>query len=182
MLYIDDGVGGVPVSSETVLFLRYMEIFRDVNDGDLDPHQLVMDQCWASEPSLRQLLLRFHRLETLVLFQVEEALLSMMTALPTTIRRIQILQHDIDIDDDPPAVPNVLSRLDSFTFVWLKSSPDSESEPSASDVSYCDALANLKQTVESTIVAPRCIFKYLQTTKSPEDALADALAELGLAP
>jgi hypothetical protein len=43
-----------------------------------------------------------------------------------------------------------------------------------------DALTQVQQAVKSFINAPQCTFKFLRSDRSPEDALADALAALKL--
>ena len=55
---------------------------------------------------------------------------------------------------------------------------DEEDPGSAED--DAEALADLKQAVSLLVDAPQCTFRYLRSTKSPEDELADALAALEL--
>jgi hypothetical protein len=40
-----------------------------------------------------------------------------------------------------------------------------------------DSLPLLQRVIKSNIVAPQCTFKYLQSAKSPAEALVDALAD-----
>jgi hypothetical protein len=47
-----------------------------------------------------------------------------------------------------------------------------QAEPKRSQ--KCYKLFAVRQQVEAFIVAPLCTFKYIRSTKSPEDALADA--------
>ena len=109
--------------------------------------------------------------------------MSIIYSLRPSIRSVHILQYDIDIDNidmDHPGVRSLLPRLESFTFTLFQPSANSESETSAGDHLDSNMLVKLQQVVESMVDAPQCTFKFLQTTKSPEEALADALAELGL--
>ena len=165
----------LPLSSETVLFLRNIGIDTVRDTGDLDTRHLVFDKCWWADLSATDLLVRFHQLETLVLFETEgHDLVWLLADLPTTMRRVYLLQQEIRIDEARRNNSIVLPRLESFTSTWLQ--PDRESHRLADADS--DALAELPQAVESITDAPQCTFKYLRSTQSPEDALADALAAL----
>ena len=137
---------------------------------------LILANCRALSASLGELLDRFGRLETLVLVETEnenDDLVSTLVSLPTTVRCVHVLDGYIYINDDLPDAPVVLPHLESFTFtlLLLKATP--------ADAGL-DALAGLQHAVELSVVAPRCTFKYLRSTKAPEDALADAMADLGL--
>lgn len=83
---------------------------------------------------------------------------------------------------DHPGVRCRLPHLESFTFTLFQPSTNSESQTSADDDLASFTLAKLQQAVESMMDAPQCTFKYLQTMKSPKEALADALTGLGLDP
>ena len=188
MLYIDDGAvfdlwgsfALLPLSSETALFLR--NIALEMDDGDIGEPQarhLIFDKCWWVEVSAADLLVRFHHLETLVLDVRDNNLVSLITALPTTIRRVHILEHNFEIDEHRSHAPRVLPHLESFTYTLLSSGDSAPQTPE--DVGPDrDPLAEVRQAVESILAAPQCTFKYLRSTRSPEDALADAVAELGL--
>lgn len=128
MLCIDDGVvgvpwnslGTVPLSSETVLFLRRVGFHTGTDDGNFDTRQLVIDQCWPAETTLSDLLLHFHRLETLVITGTEDDdLVSTIVALPTSIRRVHINRCDAKVGDNLPVAPAILLHLESFTFELL---------------------------------------------------------------
>ena len=99
------------------------------------------------------------------------------TPLPTTIRSVHILECTFDGDDHPGA-PIVLPHLESLVFTSFGPSTGSGVQKPANDNAY--SLDSLQPLVESFVVAPRCTFKYLRSTKSSEKALAVALAELGL--
>lgn len=105
----------------------------------------------------------------------------MVHSLPASIRRVRILQTDSKLYNpdyyrsDPPVV---LPLLEAFTFTWLRPSADLESQVLAD--AEADALAEMQQVVKSIVTAPQCTFEFLRSTKSPEDALADALAALNL--
>ena len=187
MLYIDDGFVGEPrncfravsLSSETTVFLHCGSFYANAGDGNLETRTLVIDRCWTAETPISDLLLPFHRLETLVVIDTgEDELVSMIVALPSIIRHVHVLEREFDIDDDRPDVPNVLPHLESFTFTWLL--PSTENGPRALADDDPDALVELQRTVESAVIAPKCTFKYLRSTKSPDDALADAVADFKL--
>ena len=193
MLHIDTGTldslwGGfamIPASSETLLFLRNVSLGADENDDDLSTRQLIFEKCWAHEVFVDQVLDRCPHLETLVLSDMYHFnlihLIRTVDSLPTSVRHVHILQHNIytgNIDVDHSAHPRVLPHLESFTYTLL--SDESEPQTHADDGPDRGALAKVQQAVESTLDAPQCTFKYLRSTESPEDALADALAAFGL--
>lgn len=165
--------GLVPISSEMVLSLRYTCLCPQADNRDVDLRHLILSNCWAVDGSVGAHLRRFHHLETLVAFESDfRSVVSTVAALPTSIRHVHILEQMVFIIWCH--TPTDLPHLESFTFTLLLS----EDTP-ADDGS--DALAALQHAVESSVVAPpRCTFKYLCSTKAPEDALADALAAFGL--
>lgn len=119
----------------------------------------------------------FHRLKTLVLS--ESAVnypQSLVKILPASIRRVHLLQHVLYIDEDRPDNPRDLLHLESFTFTWLV--PAAQCPAPAQEDS--DLLVDLQRVVDANIVAPQCTFKYRRSTKSPESALADAVAAFNL--
>lgn len=192
MLYINDSdfggpwgyFGSLPVLSKTVVFLRSVGIGTRGDLNNLDPRQLVVDNCYMSSKLIGDTLYQFRRLKTLVLSETQgENLVSIIYSLPSSIQRVHLLQHNIDIDDleaDHPGVRSHLPRLESFTFTLFQPSAISESQSSAADDLASDALVKLQQAVETTVDAPQCTFKYLQSAKWSDDALADALAKWGI--
>ena len=169
----------LPASSKTVLFLRNVVLDVAGDIGHLDTRHLIFDKCWWANTSPGDLLDRFHHLETLVLFDIGDSnLVSLITALPTTIWHVHILEHDSKINEGRPNAPHVLPHLDSFTYTLI--SRESEPQTRADDGPDREALAKVQQVVEAIIDAPQCTFKYVQSTRSPEDAMADALAALQL--
>lgn len=193
MLYIDDGAvgdpwgwfGSLPLASETVLFLRNIDISAQGTEGGYDTRHMILDNCWATEISLCTVLDRFPHLETLVFFdtvidfhdQIGD-LASKLIALPTPIRHVHIIEHNFKIYEDQPDAQHVLPHLESFTYTLL--SDESELQTHAGDGPDRDALAKAQQAIGSMLHAPQCTFKYQCSTESPEDALADALAALDL--
>lgn len=166
-----------------VLFLRNISLPED-DDDDNDERcraeHVVFNKCYAPGTSLGDMLEHCPRLETLVLSEMEELnLVSAVYSLPASIRRVHILQHDLKVENSDFDVPNDLHRLESFTFTWL--APAVKRWPWTSEDPAADPLGDLQRAIESTIVAPECTFRYLRSTKSPEDALADALAAFNLA-
>lgn len=192
VLYIDDGTfhgqrchfPSLPVSSKTVVFLRNPAIGTREDLDDLDPCHLVVENRYTDTELIGDSIYQFRRLETLVLPETDdEHFVSAIFNLPSFIRRVHILQHYIHIDNidvDHPGVRRRLPHLESFTFTLFQTSANSESQTSAGNDLASNTPAELQQAVESLVDAPQCTFKYLQTTKSPEEALADALAESGL--
>lgn len=182
VLYIDvgdtDGVWGLlaslPLASETALFLRNIFFRADENDSHPDTRHLVFDECYFGDP--RRLLSRFHLLETFVLFKSEiHHPLSALFALPTTIRHVHVLEPCFFREHNPPDARHVLPHLESFTYTLL-SSRDAPAHVGPDE----DDLAEVQQAVELIIDAPQCAFKYVRSTESPEEALANALASLKL--
>jgi hypothetical protein len=189
ILYIDDGkidgtwgyLGSLPSSSKTVLFLRNTGLGMEEDDGDLDICHLILDNCWAISASAADLLDRCRRLETLVFVETEtDDLVSTLASMPRTVRSVHVLDGYIYTDNDLSDAPVVLPHLESFTFTWLPSSANSGSPTPATEVPNPDALAELQHIVESVVDAPQCTFKYLRSTKSRDEALADALAAFDL--
>lgn len=185
VLYVDDdafddpwtGFGLIPASSTTVLYLRNVSLCGDEDDGYLSTRQLVFGKCEALEASVGDMLDVCPHIEILVLFDTKEHnLLLTVYSLPASIRHVHILQHAFhdNVDHYRHYPWRVLPQLESFTFELLLPSTGT---PADNDR---DALAQLQQAVESILDAPRCTFKNVRSTKSPEGALADALAKLGL--
>lgn len=145
-----------------------------------NPHfntrHLIFDTCDIA--NMERLLRQFHRLETLVLFDTNTYhLFSSLFALPTTMRRVHIMEHNSYLEEVPPNTRRVLPHLESFTFTLppgrVPQTPEDD-DPEQAD------LAEVQQVVESIIDAPQCTFKYVRSTESPEKALANALASLKL--
>lgn len=99
--------------------------------------------------------------------------------LPTSVRHIHILRSDLNFfyQEDRASV-TTLPALETLTFTWLQPDTTNESRSLAADLA--DPLSDLRRTVELSVVAPQCTFEYLRSTKAPDDALADAMADLGL--
>lgn len=162
-----------------MLFLRNINLGIGENGGnlDLDTRHLILANCKSGAASVSDILNRLHHLETLVLFETEvDDLYWMLDALPTTIRSVHILECTFDGDDHPGA-PIVLPHLESLVFTSFGPSTGSGVQKPANDDAY--SLHSLQQLIESFVVAPHGSLKYLRSTKSPEEALAAALAELG---
>lgn len=187
VLYIDDSAfkstwgsfATVPSASTTVL--RMIGLHVDDASGELDARQLVFDKCWEDNAGPDEVLERCPNIETVIISETTDLnLLTTVENLPASIRHVHILHDEVDLDDvgipyPAPDARLVLSRLESFTFTLL---PDKEDPGTAED--DAEALADLKQAVSLLIDAPRCRFRYLRSTKSPEDELADAMADFGL--
>jgi hypothetical protein len=157
MLHVDDGaasatsikwgwLGTLPLSSETVLFLRNIALDTDRDDEDLEPRHLMFHKCSLDEAPATKLLSRFAHLETLVLFETEvDNFMQTLLALPTTIRHVHSLQQDVDLNTYSFGASVVLPRLESFTFTWLLPPTDSGPQLLADD--DLDALARLQRRV-----------------------------------
>jgi hypothetical protein len=189
VLYIDNGAFDgylwgwfrlLPLSSETVLFLRDIDLTTEQASGRYNTRHIILHDCWATEASLSTVLDRFPQLETVVFFEPEiDDLASVLNALPTPIRRVHILEHNFKISVNQSDPPRVLPHLESFLYTSLSSWVRASRMP-ADDEPDADALADVQQAIESIIAAPRCTFKYVQSTESPEEALASALATFKL--
>lgn len=171
----------LPVSSKTVLCLRSIWLGAVTAGDSLSARRLVLDKCWEAAALVGDILLRCPHLETLVLSETKDhRILKMVQSLPASIRGAHVLQQDLKLDNpdyyrsDPPIV---LPLLEAFTFTWLRPA-DRESHVLADADS--DALVEVQQAVKSIMTAPQCTFKFLRSTMSPKDALADALATLEL--
>ena len=141
---------------------------------------MIFHSCWATEGALSYVLDRFPHLETLVFFNTEvDNLVSTLVAPPASLRHVHILEHSIKISWAQIDARHVLPHLESFTYTLLFSG-ESEPQAGADDGSERHELVNLQQAVESIIDAPHCSFKYVRSIRSPEDALADALAAVKL--
>lgn len=175
------GLGNLPLSSKTVLFLRSVAFGCERGLGKLDTRHLVLDNCEPDEAWMSDILNRFPHLETLLFFETDiDDLVSTLVALPTSIRCVHILDPVLRLGEDPPDSRHVLPHLESFTYMPLYSRA-SESQLPADDEAKTDALAEVQQAVELTIDAPQCTFKYVRpSTESPEEALAKALATFNL--
>jgi hypothetical protein len=92
---------------------------------------------------------------------------------------VHILEHNFKISVNQSDPPRVLPHLESFLYTSLSSWVRASRMP-ADDEPDADALADVQQAIESIIAAPRCTFKYVQSTESPEEALASALATFKL--
>ena len=91
---------------------------------------------------------------------------------------MHILEHEFNIAGGRSIAPHVLPHLESFTYTLLPSSETPADE--GNDGPGANKLAEVQQVVASGIVAPKCTFKFLRSTRSPEDAAAEALAALKL--
>ncbi|GAA5954001.1 hypothetical protein JCM8115_003280 [Rhodotorula mucilaginosa] len=148
--------------------------------GGYATRHMIFHRCWAIESDLRDVLNRFPHIETLVFFETEvEDLVSKLTALPTPIRRVHILEHNVEFGGERYSSQHVLPHLESFTYTSLSSGESAPQTPE-DDGPDQNALAEVQQAVESILDAPQCAFKDVRSTQSPEDALADALATLEL--
>ncbi|KWU45290.1 hypothetical protein RHOSPDRAFT_33236 [Rhodotorula sp. JG-1b] len=188
VLYIDDGAvddpwgwfGLLPLASETVLFLRNIDISAQGTEHGYATRHMIFHSCWATEGSLSYVLDRFPHLETLVFFNTEvDHLVSTLVAPPASLRHVHILEHSIKTLWAQIDARHVLPHLESFTYTLLFSG-ESEPQAGADDGSERHELVDLQQAVESIIDAPHCSFKYVRSIRSPEDALADALAAVKL--
>ena len=191
VLCIDDGhvidVWGwfrfLPLANETVLYLRSVDLCAEGGTGGYATRHMIFHRCWASGASLSKVLSRFAHLETLVLFETDvEGLVSTLIALPTSLQHVHILEDNFEINEDRFISRLVLPHLESFTYTLLSSGTSAPQTPADDDNDGSDAntLAAVQQAVESSIAAPKCTFKFLCSTASPADALADALAAFKL--
>lgn len=192
VLYIDDGAfneawgwfRSLPLASETALFLRNIDLCPVEGVGGYGTRHMVFHGFRATGASLLYVLRKFPQLETLFFFKPRVPdLVSMLVALPTPIRRVHILEHKFEIDEDRPNARLVLPHLESFTYTLLFSEQRESLQTSAddgNDAPGADHLVEVHQVVESSIDAPLCAFNFLRSTKSPEEALADALATCNL--
>ena len=174
--------GSLPISSKTALFLRNMILDMEGNASDLsalDLRQVVFDRCSSRDARVCDLLEGFHRLETLILSAGGTSdPVTLMVMLPASIRRVHLLLHIFDVQEDQTDSPRDLPRLESFTFTWLVPAGHIEYRAPAQEDS--DSLTDLQRVIKANVVAPQCTFKYLRSTKSPESALADAVAAFNL--
>ncbi|GAA5982762.1 hypothetical protein JCM10908_006775 [Rhodotorula pacifica] len=144
----------------------------------MDVRRLVLRNCGADWQFVHKLQ-RFPCLETLLLFEAktDAMLAAAFVALPPSIRRVEILQSDIDrfvkILAMFRAWKTTLPNLESFTFTWLRSDAVDAQEQAAD-------LAKVRKAVESILDAPMCTFDFARSTKSPQDALGDAVTALNL--
>ena len=166
----------LPVSSKTKLFLRNIDLGGNRGLDELAMRQIVFDKCRSSHGSASNVLRGSRRLETLILSETEDDddIKWTLATLPPSIQIVHISQHNVNVGNDDRRIVNILPHLESFTFELLLPSVGSPANDGR------DVLAEVQRAVESTIVAPQCTFKYARSTKSPEDALADAMAELGI--
>ena len=165
-----------------MLFLRNIVLDAKGHDGDLDARLLVFDKCWWADPSAGNLLVRFHQLETLVSYvfgKFIDDFVCLLASLPTTIRRVHVLEDSFYSEQELLDAPHALLHLESFTYTLL-SAGESAPETRADDGPDRDALAEVQQLVESILDAPQCTFKFRRSTMSPEAALAESLAILRL--
>ena len=166
---------GLPLSQRTTLVLRKTTLVPRV--AYCPVLNLILDQSRVqATPELRQ---NFPDLA--VLIACKSACLNSLRqfrGLPTSVRHIHTLQSDFNFFQEDRASATTLPALESLTFTWLQ--PDTTDESGGPAAEDADPLSNLRRFVEATVVAPLCTFKYLRSTKAPEDALADAMADLGL--
>lgn len=172
-----DHMHGLPLSQRTTLVLRKTKLAQSLEFAYCPVLNLVLDQC--SVHATTDLLEAFPKLEVLIACR-SSCLhnLQQFDWLPTSGRHIHILQSDLDVSSTEPASTATFPALESLTFTWLQ--PDTTDESGSPAADDADPLSDLRKFVEATIVVPRCTFKYLRSTESPEDALADAMADLEL--
>lgn len=174
----------IPDSSRTVLFLQGVTLCPIGDGSDLSTRQLVFDRCSEAAAFVGELLPRFPHLETLVLSEMKALdFLQMLYRLPTSIRRVHILQPDMNYEHpEVYDVPIVLPHLESFTFTLLTLAADQGPKTPADGrlktlAVFQDAV---EAFVEALVEAPRCTYRFLYSTKSPKSALEDALAAFKL--
>lgn len=163
-----------------MLFLRNIDISAYGTEHGYATRHMIFHSCRATEGSLTYVLDQFPHLETLVFFDPEvDNLVSTLVTPPASLRHVHILEHSINISWAQIDARHVLPHLESFTYTLLFSG-ESEPQARANDGSERHELVDLQQAVESIIDAPHCTFKYVRSIRSPEDALADALAAFKL--
>lgn len=175
--------GLLPLSNETVLFLRNIRLCAEGSERGYDTCHMIFHGCRATEGALSAVLNRFPCLETLVFFEPKvDNLGSVLNVLPTPIRRVHILERNFRISVTRSDPPRNLPQLESFTYTSLssRSSWARASRMPTDDDPDAAALADVQHAIESIISAPQCTFKYVRSTTSPEEALANALATLDL--
>lgn len=171
-----DRLDALPLSQRTTLVLRNTVLVLDHgNTGCLLP-TLILDRCRVFTTA--DFLHHFPDLQILIV--CKSTMLNSLQQfdwLTPSARHVHILQSDFEDIRDETAPAATFPALESLTFTWLQSDAGERGNPAA-DVA--DPLHDLRKFVEATIVAPQCTFKYVRSTKSSEEALADAMAELGL--
>lgn len=147
--------------------------------GNVDIRHLVFEVCWSAGVIVRELGLRFSRLETLILHRKGTVdPVTILGLLPASIQRVHLLHHNFYNPEEQADIPYGLPQLESFTLTWLV--PAAASEPTMQADPDSDLLPDLQRRIESAVIAPKCTFKYLRSTKSPDEALADAVADFKL--
>ncbi|GAA5982784.1 hypothetical protein JCM10908_006787 [Rhodotorula pacifica] len=168
----------LPVADKTTLVLRNAELDLMDSATICGTRKLVIDKCYTGFLNLQQ---RFPNLERLVCQSDMIGCRRQLDKLPTRIRHIHALHSDVVLPD-PDWTTMVkaaitLPNLETFTFTWITSKTDNAQDQSAGDT---DPLAKLRKAVESALKAPKCTFDFSRSTKSPQDALAAAIAALDL--
>lgn len=171
-----DRLHALPLSQRTTLVLRNTVLVLDHENTACLLPTLVLDRCRVSMTA--DVLHHFPDLETLIVCKsIMLNSLQQFDWLTPSARHVHFLQSDFEDVQDETAPAATFPALESLTLTWLQSDAGERGNPAA-DVA--DPLHDLRNFVEATIVAPQCTFKYLRSTKAPEDALADAMAALGL--
>ena len=173
----------LPLSDRTTLFLHYAGLFDGLGDARCPVLKLVLGRYSVS--SFADILSPFPELEVLVTcdsidddqptFEHGQPIFAL---LPTSLRHVHILQRSFEGLDCRPVSAATFPALESLTFTWLQpDTGESAGDPAAHTM---DPFSNLRNFVEASVAAPLCTFKYLRSTAAEEDALAGAMADLGL--
>lgn len=175
----------LPLSHRTTLLLRCTNLYKDPKIGPRPVLNLVLAR--SGMHSLGDIHSVFPELDVLIMCESDENARPLFEdggqpvfdLLPTSLRHIHILQSSYENMRRHPGAPaTTFPALESLTITWLQA----DTGESGNAAAYVpDPLPDLRRLVEASVVAPRCTFKYLRSTATEEDAMADAMADLGLA-
>lgn len=175
----------LPLSHRTTLLLRCTNLYKDPKIGPRPVLNLVLAR--TGMHSLGDIRSVFPELKVLIMCESDEnarplfqrGCQPVFDLLPTSLQHIHILQSSYEDMQRHPAAPAVIfPALESLTITWLQADISDLGDPAAH---VPDPLPHLRRLVEASVIAPHCTFKYLRSTATEEDALADAMADLGLA-
>ena len=172
-----DHLHALPLWQRTTLVLRNTVLVLDHGNTGCPLRTLILEHCRVFMTA--DFLYNFPDLEILIV--CKSIMLNSVQQsdwLPPSARHIHILQDNCEITQEDLAAAATFPALESLTFTWLQ--PDAAGESGSLAAEVADPLLDLRRFVESSVVAPQCTFKYLRSSKSSEDALADAMADLGL--
>lgn len=158
----------LPLSRRTTLSFRNTDLDGTIRSAGCLVRNLILDRCDIF--SIFGFLSGFPDLEVFVACELSvPGQEPGFDWVPRSVRHIHILQRNsIYVDSHRPALPATFPVLESLTFTWLQ-----PSEFGIPDVDIANPLPDLRRFVESSVVAPRCTFRFLRSSKLSKDALAD---------